>query len=217
MSFLGNIKKWTYDVPLTVLNAATALGVVAGTVFLHCYRRDIQRRKEKIQSKLSRGLVYRDNTNTNTNTNKNSSKAVKVLELHPDFLEKHSSSWQLCSLGEYLSTLRFITDDNSDNDDENNSNDNSTTTQNSKIAEVMERELYVLMAALLMKTLGEKMGAALLPMMGTKKAESILGTVSSRVVHYIMAQILVDSKNSESWDPTQDQAAFPFNVSEIIR
>lgn len=67
-----------------------------------------------------------------------------------------------------------------------------------------------------MKTLGENMGAALLPMMGTKKAESILGAVSSKFVQYIMAQILVDSKNSESWDPTQDQAAFPLNVSEVI-
>ncbi|VEU45151.1 unnamed protein product [Pseudo-nitzschia multistriata] len=210
MSFIASIKRFTVDIPLTVLNGATAIGVITTTTALLLYWRSIEKHKEEFKSKLARSLVYRDPDSKST-------KAIKILELHPDFVREHSSSWQLKSLGQYLSTLRFITEKTDDKSrSDGDKNEATEKESNSRLVQALERELYVLMAALLMKTLGETMGAVFLPVMGSGQAESIIGAVSSKIVHYIMAQILVDSRHTEDWDPTEDRAAMPLNVSEVI-
>jgi len=213
----------TVDIPLLAIQSASALVAIGATVFYFQYRASIKRHTERLKQKLARGLVYREVDNKNNKISMtttpsmaaDSSKVIKALELNSAFVQEHASSWQLCSLGEYLSTLRLFTDNNKGDNNNNNNNNNG----DNKIKKLLENELYVVMASLLMKTFGESVGAALLPMMGTEKVESMMGTVASKVVSYIIAKILVDrqSKDEDVWDPMQDMAAMPLNVSEIIR
>eukprot|EP00536_Pseudo-nitzschia_multiseries_P014609 jgi/Psemu1/215284/e_gw1.735.18.1 len=186
------------------MNVATSVALVAGTVFLYRYRKQIKKHQQLVQERLARGLVYRDPTHRPP-------KAIKVLELHPDFVAKHPS-WKMCSLGEYLGTLRFITDAVDQKDNEGN----TMATKDSPVAKALEGQLYVVMASLLMKVFGETMGAAFLPMMKTKKVETVADAFVSRVVAYVMAHILVDSDNLKLWDPIGDRAAMPLNVTEAI-
>ena len=90
------------DAPLRVLQwAGIAVCLLALLVYFR-YQRSIRKSLRIVDARLSRGLVYRDKQSK-------PQKVVKVLELHPQFVESHPG-WQLCSLGEYLNTLRFITD-----------------------------------------------------------------------------------------------------------
>ena len=176
----------------------TALAAIGGSIFYFRYKAAIQRRKEQLKEKLARGLVYRD-------TVSKSEKVIKALELHPSFAKAHASSWQLCSLGEYLSTLRFFTDD-----------DEQGTTDSPR-AKILEKELYVVIASMLMKALGDSVGAAFLPVLGMKPAESMFEMISSKIVSYIVAKVLVETSPNNGWDPTKDLAAMPLNVSELMR
>ena len=180
------------------LHMVTAAIVVGGTVFYYRYRSAIQRHKKKIEEKLARGLVYRDKVSK-------PDRIIKALELHPSFKHAHASTCQMCSLGEYLSTLRFFTDN--DDDDESDK---------SSVAKPLEKEIYVVIASLLMKALGDTVGTALLPALGMKPAENLFEIISSRIVSYMMATIMVNSSSEKDWDPTMDMAAFPLNVSELM-
>jgi len=181
------------------LGLAVALEAISGLVFYVGYNVAIKTRKKKIEEKLAGGLVYRD-------TVSKPDKIIKALELHPSFVRAHAASWQLCSMGEYLTTLRFYPDD-----DEHGSNTDSPK------AKILEKELYVVIATMMMKALGENMGAKFLPILGMKPAESMFETISSKIVSYIVANVLTEASASNSWDPTEDMAAMPLNVSELMR
>lgn len=181
------------------LGLAVALEAISGLVFYVGYNVAIKTRKKKIEEKLAGGLVYRD-------TVSKPDKIIKALELHPSFVRAHAASWQLCSMGEYLTTLRFYPDD-----DEHGSNKDSPK------AKILEKELYVVIATMMMKALGENMGAKFLPILGMKPAESMFETISSKIVSYIVANVLTEASASNSWDPTEDMAAMPLNVSELMR
>ena len=189
-------------IPYQVLHFVTALVAIGGPIFYYRYKSAIERRKNKLKEKLARGLVYRD-------TVSKPERVIKALELHSSFKEAHSSSCQMCSMGEYLSTLRFFTD--KDDDDDNNDNEGSSTTR----ANILEKELYVVIASMLMKAFGDTVGAALLPVMGMKPAESMFETLASKMVSYTVAKFFV--KSNKDWDPTKDLAAMPLNVSELMR
>jgi len=180
------------------LGLAVALEAISGLVFYVGYNVAIKIRKKKIEEKLAGGLVYRD-------TVSKPDKIIKALELHPSFVKAHAASWQLCSMGEYLTTLRFYPDD-----DEHGSNTDSPK------ANILEKELYVVIATMMMKALGENMGAKFLPVLGMKPAESMFETISSKIVSYIVANVLTEASASNSWDPTEDMAAMPLNVSELM-
>ena len=181
-----------------MLELGVALVAIGCTVFYFRYKAKIQKEKEKIKKKLARGLVYRD-------TVSKPDRVIKALELHPTFARENASNCQMCSLGEYLSTLRFFTDDD---DDEK---DTASTTN------ILEKELHVIMASLMMRALGETTGAAFLPMLGMKPAESIFSSLSSKIVSYIAAKILVKSSVESDWDPMKDLAALPLNGGELMR
>ena len=181
-----------------LLHLVTALVVVGGTIFYFRYKAAIQRQKDKIKAKLARGLVYRDKVSK-------PERVIKALELHPSFKRAHSSSYQMCSLGEYLSTLRFFTDNDGDEEGEGPSR-----------ANILEKELYVVIASMLMQALGDTIGAAFLPVLGMKPAESMFETISSKIVSYMVAKFFVNSSSDKEWDPTQDLAALPLNVSELM-
>jgi len=139
-------------------------------------------------------LVYRDTTSK-------PDRVIKALELHPTFARENASACQMCSLGEYLSTLRFYEDDDATEKDK---------------AHILEKELYVVIASLLMAALGETRGAALLPVLGMKKSESLMQTLSSKIVTYIAAKLVKTSEDND-WDPMKDIAALPFNFAELMR
>jgi len=183
-----------------ILHLGTALFTVGGTIFYFRYKKAIQRRKEKIKARLERGLVYRSTTTK-------PEKVIKALELNPKFVRKHASSWQMCSLGEYLSTLRFFTDDNEED------------SKCSGRSQILEKELNVVIASLLLRALGERVGSAILPMLETKPADSIFKTLSAKIVSYMVAKIIVTSKEEKVNEagPSEDKAALPMNVSEIMR
>lgn len=201
LSWFGSIISYLklYSNVLHLITAVvTALAVVGGTIFYFRYKAAIQRRKEKIKEKLARGLVYRDKTAT-------PDRVIKALELHPSFKYEHAS-WPMCSLGEYLSTLHFFTDDD----------DDDVKDAAPKRIQRIEKELYVVMASLLMQSLGNTVGEALLPVLGMKPAETMFQTISNKIVSYFVAKFFVDAQTGEDWDPTEDLAALPINVSEII-
>jgi len=185
--------------PYQVLRVGITLPIIGATIFFFHYKAAIKRQKDKINERLARGLVYRD-------TVSKPERVIKALELHPTFARVHASSCQMCSLGEYLSTLRFFTDN--DKDDKND--------KDSPRTKILEKELYLVMASLLMQAFGESVGAAFLPVLGMKPAESLFQTISSKIVSYIVAKILVETSTDTDWDPTKDMAAMPFNVSEIM-
>ena len=200
------LKTITVDIPLQFIQLVAIVIVIGAIIFFFRYSASIKRHHEMVKQKLIRGLVYRDK-------NSEPNKVIKALELHPAFVKEHASSWQLCSLGQYLSSLRFFTDDNN--------NANTTTTiknsdgqTNSMASKLLEKELYVVMAALLIQSFGPKIGSALLPMLGTGKVESLLGTVASKIISYIIAHVLVD--HNVDWDPIGDMACLPMNVMELI-
>jgi hypothetical protein len=186
------------DSAYQVLQVGTALAAIGGTVFYFRFKASIQRRKNKLKEKLARGLVYRD-------TVSKPDRVIKMLELSPSFVKAHESSWQMCSLGEYLSTLRFFTDSDDGKD------------ESSSTAKIFEKELYVIIASVMMRALGDTVGPLLLPLLGMKPAESIFEKIASKIVSYIVAEIFVKSSTEQDWDPTKDMAAFPLNVSEITR
>ncbi|KAG7369763.1 hypothetical protein IV203_027509 [Nitzschia inconspicua] len=169
-------------------------------IFLYWkYRSSIQKRLKKIDASLSRGLVYRDKLSK-------PSKVVKVLELHPAFVAQYKDSWQLCSLGEYLNTLRFITDaDNDDNDDQ----------QKQMMPQILERELQVAIGSAILHSFGPQIGRAFLPLLGVQRVESFMGQLVSRLLSWIIANVMVDGAD-QGWDPIGDKACLPFNVSELV-
>ena len=178
------------------LHLITALVVIGVPIFYWRYKAAIQRRKEKIKAKLARGLVYRDKVSR-------PDRVVKALELHPSFKHAHSH-WPMMSLGEYLSTLRFFTD--TEDDDE----------EGPKRVKMLEKELYVVIASMLMKALGDTVGSAFLPVLGMKPAETMFETISSKIVSYMVAKFFVNASSEKDWDPTHDLAALPLNVSELM-
>lgn len=200
------LKTITVDIPLQFIQLVAIVVVISASIFYFRYSASIKRHHDNVKRTLVRGLVYRD-------TISKPNKVIKCLELHPEFVKEHSSSWQLCSLGQYLSSLRFFTD--------NKNNDNATTTiknsdgqTNSMASKLLEKELYVVMASLLIQSFGPSIGSALLPMLGTGKVESLLGTVASKIISYIIAHVLVD--HNVDWDPIGDMACLPMNVMELI-
>jgi hypothetical protein len=165
------------------------------------YNHAIRKQLRNIDAAVSRGLVYRD-------TKSQPSKVVKVLELHPKFVEQCKDSWKLCSLGEYLNTLRFITDD--DDNVENNGHKH-----HKDLPKFLERELQVAIGSVLLQSFGPRIGGALLPLLGVEKVESFVGQLASALLSWIIANVLVDGADA-AWDPIGDKACFPFNVSELI-
>lgn len=167
------------------------------------YKHSIRKRLLKIDATLSRGLVYRD-------TKSEPSKVVKVLELHPKFVEQFKDSWKLCSLGEYLTTLRFITDD-----DDGDGNENDGNQRQKNLPKLLERELQVAIGSALLQSFGPHIGGAMLPLLGVQKVESFVGQLVSKLLSWIIANVLVDGAD-DAWDPIGDKACLPFNVSELI-
>ena len=167
--------------------------------FIH-YRSSIRKRLKDIERRLNRGLVYRDTTNQSPRK-----KMVRALELHPQFVkESHEQGWRLMSLGQYLSTLRINQLEDGDNGDEGSIS----------IPKLLERELEATIGSVLLRNLGPRMGAALLPMLGISSVDSWIAKVAAAIASYAASHILVEV--SESWDPTEDRATFPFAVSEIV-
>jgi hypothetical protein len=194
-SILDYVHEYVILAPIHVLQTlATTVCIVAAMIFFY-YRASIRKQIEMVDQKMSRGLVYRDKT---PNPKR---KEVKCLELHPNFVQDHPD-WQLCSMGEYLSTLRFFTDDD----------DGRQTTDN--LPEKVKREVNVAIASALLQSFGPRMGAAMLPMLGINQVDSILGQIVSKFVSWVVANVFVD--HGEEWDPVGDVAALPFSVSEII-
>jgi hypothetical protein len=199
------LKTITVDIPLQFIQLVAIVIVIGAIIFFFRYSASIKRHHEMVKQKLLRGLVYREK-------NSKSNKVIKALELHPAFVKEHLSSWQLCSLGQYLSSLRFFTDNNTANTTTTIKNSDGQT--NSMASKLLEKELYVVMASLLIQSFGPSIGSALLPMLGTEKVGSLLGTVASKIISYIIAHVLVD--HNVDWDPIGDMACLPMNVMELI-
>jgi len=183
--------------PFKVLGLITAVGVVGVTAFYLRYKSIIHKRKKKIMERLTRGLVYRETSSKNIRT------VVKAFELNPVWVSEISSEYQVCSMGEYLSTLRFYGDDYDDDGDEGSS-----------VQNMLKKELYTVLASLVLKALGQTIGGAVLPLLGAKPAQSALESISSNIVSHMISKVLVKSSMG-NWDPTNDLAALHMNVTEL--
>ena len=107
-------------------------------------------------------------------------------------------------MGEYLSTLRFYGDDYDDDDDD------------SSVENILKKELYTVLASLMLKSFGETIGGAVLPLLGAKPAQSAFESISSKIVAHMVSKVLVNSTMGD-WDPTNDLAALHMNVTELTR
>jgi hypothetical protein len=194
-SILGYLHQYVIMAPIHVVQTlATLVCIIAAMIFFY-YRASIRKQIEIVDRKMSRGLVYRDKT---PNPQR---QEVKCLQLHPTFVQDHPD-WKLCSLGEYLSTLRFFNDDD------------GPLPNKDTLSEVVKREVHVAIASALLQSFGPRMGAAMLPVMGINQVDSLLGQVVSMFVSWVAANVVVD--HGDEWDPVGDVAAMPFSVSEII-
>lgn len=194
-SILDFLHQYVILTPFYIVQTLATIACIIVAMIFFYYRAYIRKQIEIVDEKMSRGLVYRDKTFHSQR------KVIKCLELHPTFVQDHPG-WQLCSMGEYLSTLRFFTDDN-----------NVRPTMDN-LPEVMKRELNVAIASVLLQSFGPRMGAAMLPMIGINQVDSMLGHAVSTFISWIVAHVVVD--HGEEWDPIGDVAALPFSVSEII-
>jgi hypothetical protein len=185
------------DTPVHIAQFVGITVVVVGIGLYIKYRSAIKKSLSKLEDSMNKGLVYRD-------LQSKPAKVVKVLELYPEFVEKsRAEGWELCSLGEYLSTLRFF-----------GSEDGTDPKDSSVLPDVLERELMVAMGSAILQSFGPQIGGAMLPLFGIQKVESILGQLVSTVVSWIVSNILVDVSDT-GWDPIGDMACVPFNVSEL--
>jgi hypothetical protein len=80
---------------------------------------------------------------------------------------------------------------------------------------MLERELQVAMGTAILHSFGPRIGGVMLPLLGVQKVESFLGQLVSRLLSWIIANVLVDVGEG-GWDPIGDKACLPFNVSELI-
>jgi hypothetical protein len=173
---------------LMILFGGTAIAVPL--FYIIHYRASIKKKVQYIESRLQRGILFRDKTNA-------PKKIIRCLELHPDFVQQNADDWNLISMGEYLSTLRP-----------------NTPKDDTDIPRLLERELEATIGSILLRSLGPRFGAAVLPMLGISKIESWMGGIAANIASWIAAHLLRDM--AESWDPLEDVAAFPLSVGEII-
>lgn len=128
-------------------------------------------------------------------------KVIRALELNPSFVQDCSKQgWQLTSLGQYLTSLRI--------------NAFNRTGEPMDFPRLLEREVEVTIGATLLRSLGPRLGRVLLPMIGISQFDTWLGKLSASVASYLASHFMAEV--SESWDPTQDRAAFPFAVAEVV-
>lgn len=187
------------------IQAFTTFLCIIVAALLFYYRASIKKRLKIVDEQISRGLVYRDKTSK-------PQKVVKCIELHPQLVQDHPE-WQLCSLGEYINTLRFFTDNDDDNGTSTNTNETQKQTRD-QLSKAVERELQVAMGSVLLTSFGPTVGAALLPLLGLNRVETLLGKLVSRFLSWVVAHVFVDF--GQEWDPAGDMAAMPFNVGELI-
>ena len=166
--------------------------IIPTLYYLAVIRPKITKRIKEIERRLSRGLVYRDTKNP-------SHKTIRCLELSDEFIKKNPG-YQMCSFGQYLSTLRAFTDE-ADGED-------STPA-------LLQRHLEATIGGILLKKLGPRIGAAVLPILGvTGSPDSYLGKLSSSFASYISANVLLDM--SDEFDPLEDRAAMTLTLGEIM-
>jgi hypothetical protein len=187
---LSNYRKYV-AVPFHIAQWAGMIVVVACIGLYVRYRSAIRKRIKEVESQVNRGLVRRDLTSR-------PGKVVKVLELYPEFVAASKrDGWKLCSLGEYLSTLRFLGGDED------------------VLPGILERELKVAIGSTILQSFGPRVGGAMLPLFNVGKVDTWLGQLVSKVVSWVVANVLVDVSD-QGWDPIGDMACLPLNVSELI-
>ena len=174
-----------------------ALVLIGATAFFFRYKVGVRRRKERVLKRLARGLARRDAASK-------PKQVVKAFELDAEFVSQLPPECDVCSLGAYLSSLRF-------HDDDVNEDGRASST----VQEMLQRELHTVLASLLMTSLGETLGAALLPALGLSAAESALEGVASKMVRYAVERVVVNAA-SGNWDPTHDMGALPFDISDLV-
>lgn len=164
-------------------------------VYIIRYRKAIRTRLDEIEKRLALGVIYRDTTRYPLPSNK----IVRAMELHPRLKEHcNERGLKVMSLGEYLSSLRLNPIMGDDDDD---------------IPTLVEKELEAIIGAMILRRFGPQFGAALLPMLGIEKVDSLLGRVAAGVASYFASHILADY--NEAYDPTEESATFPFSVLEM--
>jgi hypothetical protein len=197
----------------TLLSIVGSLILFLPIYYLIRYRSTIRKRVQQMEKRLARGLIYRDTKNYNSPNHAQYRKSLRrCLELHPEFVQQHSDDWQLTSLGEYLSTLRAVNHHLTEEEEEDGGD---------CWPKVLEREFEVTIGSILLRNLGPRFGAALLPMLGISKLESFMGKLTTNIASWVTAHLIVEHKNQQ-WDdsiegdPDLDRAAFPFAMSEIF-
>jgi len=216
---------WCTDhkVQISLVVGGTGLTIIP-LAYLFRYRQSIRRRLKEIQDDFSRDIMVRETTTTTTTTNNNNNnnnavvgtssklrRKIRCLELNPPFVNAHKDQWKLMSLGEYLSSLRPCVPGSNNG----NEKDSPSDSKNLPI-KFIERELEITVGSVLLKALGQRFGAAILPLLGITDVKSRTASIATSIASWWGSHFLVTEKLEELNDNAFDAGTFAFSLNEIF-
>ena len=184
--------------------------LVPPAYLIHRYNETIKNRIQNIESNFTEVKVYREKV-ISTNPH------IKCLELSQKFVEKHSGACKMMSLGQYLSSLRY-------------------TSEDENTESFLKKQLEATIGKLLLNYLGKTYGSALLPMVvgsGTS-VDQYLNDFAAKMAMWVSSKMIsnkhqhnIVQSNSDSNDHEQhplnltgqaeeEIATFPLSLSELI-
>jgi hypothetical protein len=164
--------------------------IVITLLYLFRYRRSVKKRLKEFQEATDVMVRVQDP--------KDGIVTFRILELTPEFLDKHKDKWQLMSLGEYLSTLRP-----------------AVLPGGVTAPQFVQHEMERFLAASLLNYLGPSFGAAILPMLGFSNIQSYTGNIALHVANWFASHFIMDQAGRLTDDPSQDKGTFPFSFNEL--
>eukprot|EP00980_Cylindrotheca_fusiformis_P007693 scaffold1624_cov105-Cylindrotheca_fusiformis.AAC.4 len=189
-SWLGQHPFFQVSLGLTVVGAAVILR----------YRLIIRKRLKQMEQRYQKGLVYRDASKLSDPPR------IRFLELDPSLVHKdrNGNSCRMMSLGQYLSQLRVIEDE----DD----------TVNKGTPDILKKEFQAFLGSYLLSTLGPRIGPAVLPLMGISKVDSWLTSFAGSIASWIAAHIVMGKIQDKENNPIDYDVAgtIPFTIGEIV-
>jgi len=138
---------------------------------------------------LNRVTVVRNKMKSNNKAKKN--QRVICMELDPAFIT-NNPTWQMMSLGEYLTQLQLADDTNS---------------SSPMFRSHLRKELELSLGSFLLKTLGRTYGAALLPMLGSGSVNESIGQLSNKIANFLERCILPSEEEEKDKTKTDEGVA----------
>lgn len=189
---------------------ATGVLVFFPVSYVLRYRKSIKKRLKQIEDEMSKPLMTRGPYKKFTETSDNSQREIRLLELNPEYVEKHKGDWNLVSLGSYLNSLKpSLTGDSQ---------------EDSKLPKFIEVELETVMGTVLLRALGHRLGGAILPLLGVTDVHSRTTRIATAIASWWVSHFMVlahqkqeeeSDKNPNPVDHLLDKGKLRLNFNEL--